>query len=936
MAAEADGSIIIDTQIKNENAIGDIGSLKAALKELTAAVKELTSGLASSFTNFGNNAQGAASQIDSISDSAKTAASNVETLEEQMAKITIDRGYEPTYNDNPEPKFGHAKGEYIDYGNTVQDFVDKYAAGMDTVKAKNTEVEQSTAQVTNEVSNNFQEAEEAPTMLGNTIGLIKNVVIDVVSGIKNGFSDAGDQFTNVSQKVDALKGRLDALEKQGLYFGDQEYDKTYAALQKAESELGAYKRQLSGTDKEQKKVSNSGRKMNSSLRSTKKEADPLTKSLFKLSNMFKLMLIRMAMRNVIQGVREGFENLARYSDDTNKALSEVMSSLTKFKNSIATAFTPILEVVAPIISKMILGLADLNNWIGQTFAALAGKDTYTKAIAVQEDYAASLKDTQKAAKDAADQAKKTTFAFDTLMQAQGGNKNANEYKAPTPDQMFKTEQVSNDAKALAKDVKSTLSDLFKPIKDSWEEYGPYTTNAVKTMFTSLKQLASDIGASFMKVWKDEGYGKAINDDLIVTFGNFALTVSNLATQFDKAWIKADTGTSIMRHLGDIVLEITGFFREASEMIKDWAATLDFGPLLTSFDNLLVKLLPIVSKIGDALLWFLENVLLPLAKWAIEQALPAALDLISAALDFLDAVIDALKPLAIWLWEEFLKPLGEWAGEIIIAALKKVTEKLTDFSNWIRDHKEDVLLMTEYVLAFFAAWKVAEFVGKITTMISNLGNLGNALMTLVGKLDLTKIGFFGVVAAMAALVTGALEVYKNWGAMTPTERIISMLLLLAGAAAMVAVSLGAIEGAAGAVLRGAAIASGIVAAKIAIDAGARKAASSNTAYSGTSYSPSSYAAYSNNVPQLATGTVVPPKAGNFLAMLGDNNKDYEVVSPLGTIKQAVKEVIGEMGLNGNGQGSAVMEIDGVKFGQIVYKYNNKENDRVGVRMVTNGG
>lgn len=937
MAAEADGSIIIDTEIRKENAIDDVASLKTALKDLTAAVKELTSGLANSFTNFGSNAQGAASKIDSISDSAKTAADSVESLEEQMAKITVDHGFEPTYNDNPEPRFGHARGEFIDYGNSVQEFVDKYAAGIDTVKTKNVEVKQSTDQAISAVKADFEKAEKSPSMLGNTIGLLKNTVIDVVSGIKSGFGSAGSQFSSVAEKVDALKGKLDALEKQGLYFGDNEYDRTYSSLKKAESELEQYKKQLNKVDGEQKKATRSNKRLNKGLNDTKKSANGAKMSL--LGMLGRSVLFSTVFRGIsliTSGLKTGVDNIARYSKSTNAALSSLMSSLTMLKNSIAAAFAPIFTAAAPALSKLISMLAEVNNWIAQTIAAMVGKDTYTKAIKVQEDYAASLTETQKAAKDAADQAKKTTFAFDTLIQAQGGNKTANEYKAPTPDQMFKTEQISNDAKTLAENVKSTLSDLFKPIKDSWEEYGPYTTSAVKTMFESLKKLAADVGASFIKVWKDEGYGKAITDDLIITFGNFALTVSNLATQFDKAWVNADTGTSIMRHLGDIVLEITGFFREASKSIMEWAADLDFSPLLTSFDGLLVSLIPIVNKIGTLLLWFLNEILLPLSKWAIEQAIPVTMDLISAALEVLNSVIEALQPLAIWLWEEFLKPFGEWAGEVIIAALEKVTEKLKDFSEWINEHKQDVLLMTEYVLAFFAAWKVAEFVGKITTMISSLGSLGNALFMLIGKLDLTKIGFFGVVAAMAALVTGALEVYKNWGAMTPTEKLISMLLLLAGAAATVAVTLHAIQGAWAVAAIGAAIAAGIVASKIAIDAGARRAASSSSTYSGTSYSPSSYSAYSNNIPQLATGTVVPPKAGNFLAMLGDNNKDYEVVSPLETMKQAFKEAIGEMGGMGGGAVNATLELDGTKFGQLVYKYNNKETNRVGTRIITNGG
>ena len=49
-----------------------------------------------------------------------------------------------------------------------------------------------------------------------------------------------------------------------------------------------------------------------------------------------------------------------------------------------------------------------------------------------------------------------------------------------------------------------------------------------------------------------------------------------------------------------------------------------------------------------------------------------------------------------------------------------------------------------------------------------------------------------------------------------------------------------------------------------------------------------------IPKLATGTVVPANYGEFLAVLGDNKREAEVVSPLSTMKQAFKEAIAEMG------------------------------------------
>lgn len=112
--------------------------------------------------------------------------------------------------------------------------------------------------------------------------------------------------------------------------------------------------------------------------------------------------------------------------------------------------------------------------------------------------------------------------------------------------------------------------------------------------------------------------------------------------------------------------------------------------------------------------------------------------------------------------------------------------------------------------------------------------------------------------------------------------------------------------------------------------------SGNGFSASSYPASAYAAYAANIPRLATGTVVPPKAGEFAAILGDNNRDYEVVSPLGTIKQAVLEALQEAGGRGNGDMTVIMEIDGTQFAKAVYKYNNKETQRVGVRLVTEGG
>ena len=50
----------------------------------------------------------------------------------------------------------------------------------------------------------------------------------------------------------------------------------------------------------------------------------------------------------------------------------------------------------------------------------------------------------------------------------------------------------------------------------------------------------------------------------------------------------------------------------------------------------------------------------------------------------------------------------------------------------------------------------------------------------------------------------------------------------------------------------------------------------------------------SIPYLAQGTVIPANYGNFLAMLGDNKREAEVVSPVSTMKQAMLEALAEAG------------------------------------------
>ena len=780
------------------------------------------------------------------------------------------------------------------------------------------------------------------------IKLLPQAFKDIPSIAKYAFSSVAKSVKQSSPKLRSLQDEIDRYtdalyyaQQAGYGLGDAPYDKAYKGLHKAKQAAEAYKKQLLGVDKTQKKASNTGNKFNKSLKDTNKSARGARMSLGKmLATSVLFSTVFRAISMVTSGLKEGMDNLSQYSDDTNRALSLLLSSLTQLKNTFATAFSPLVEVAAPALAQFINLLSQAVTWTAQLLAALTGKDTFVKAVKVQQDYADSLDKTKDETEAAAKETEKAIAPFDQLIQITRQKKDKDKESGELkPEDMFTTEEVSNDIKLQADAIKETLGQLFTPLKQSWEENGPQVLSSVKNMFSAVKQLAGDVSASFMQVWNAEGYGKAITDNLLITFSNLVDTVGNLITNFDKAWVSGDTGTKILRHLGDIILEITGFFRQASESLKEWSADVDFSPLLQSFDRVLIAIKPIVSDVGNALLWFLNSILLPITKWGVEQALPKVFDLIAAALGAVHSVVQALKPLGLWLWEEFLQPLGEWTGALIIAALEKLVEWLNKFSGWINENQVLVENITLAVITFFAAWKFSEFILGIGQLISSLGGFLAIGERVISILVRTVSSINPVILAVTSIISLITVLARNWDNMSPSEKVVSGILAAASAVGILAVALGALAGGVGAGVVAASLAAGIAAATIAINAGKRAAAAGYSGgYSSRSVYPvSAYASIPYKMPMLATGTVVPPRAGMFAAILGDNNRETEVVSPLSTMKQALKEALAESNISGGNQVvKADLVLDSTKFGQLVVKFGNSEKNRGGVRMVTEGG
>ncbi|MCH5343348.1 MAG: hypothetical protein J1E64_04850 [Acetatifactor sp.] len=518
---------------------------------------------------------------------------------------------------------------------------------------------------------------------------IDNAAESVKSGMQiiNDAMSSGvntDSLDTIQDKIDTISEHLKSLEAQGMRFGYEEYDKTYQELilalrqynatlseavsaerdtaqagQQAAQEVGLFQSVLmalsgaahapisilqalgnairklpratvnlvvSGFRKIAEFAGQAAKYVGGKLLSGMKKLGASMLRLNKstkgvgngLKNMLKYTLgisgLLVLFRKINSAVKEGMQNLAQYSSETNTHLSALKSSMTQLKNSLATAFAPILTVIEPILTRFINLLSQAAAYVGMFFAALTGKTSFTKAVAVQEDYAASLGETA----DNAKEAKKYLSGLDEIRTySEDKDSSSGGYQSPTPQEMFETVPIESKIKEFADKVKQTLSEMFAPLKEAWDKYGA-------PIVDKLKQIK----------------------DRFVEFG-----------------VQIATSTA------------------------EWFKNLNWEPLLQSVDKLLEKLQPLLDLILDGLAWAWENVLLPFGKWTLEEALPAVIDLFSAALGVLVEVLETLKPLGEWLWDNFLQPIAQWVGDAFVAGLELITDVLNKLSDCIAKWRE---------------------------------------------------------------------------------------------------------------------------------------------------------------------------------------------------------------------------------------------------------
>jgi phage-related protein len=614
MAGQADGYIIIDTEI-------DTNGAKAGSKELEANVRQCIS----SINGLGDKAKASlnkqANAFSKLNDQYREQEKIVEQLKEKVAELGKQQIPTDEYKEiqaqiesakTQMDKLIYAQEKFVALGGSedskkyksYQYDIDQLAKTIDDANKELQELEQNGEAFSSALGGEtptykYKELESELESLSQEIDVAKAKWDELRASNTGGINDEEIKSTleNLDllyEKYSAVEAKMREKEKFGTDVIKTEPVKEAAAamekLAQQEEKLASINDRLktsyddvkdsidsysnsannsatknasdnaSKLAKSNEKVADSGKKAADSLKETGSAAGNAKNGIMTLLKYgLGIRSLFVLFNKLRSAVVAGMSNLAQESGSTNSAISMLWGSLERLKNSLATAFAPILTAIAPILSKFVDMLSTAATYVSMFFSMLSGQKTYTRALAVQKDYAASLSDTASSAEDVADATNDAADAADAAAEATekylsplddlnkkdsksdsgsgsggggkspgaGGGGGGGTGSAP----MFTEEQIPN---AFLDNLQKVF-DLLKKIKDLfmsgfWDGLGDYKPQLaeLKKDLASIKRNLAEIFTDPEVVGAAKRFAKSVIYNLGVVAGSIASVGLTLA------------------------------------------------------------------------------------------------------------------------------------------------------------------------------------------------------------------------------------------------------------------------------------------------------------------------------------------------------------------------------------------------------------------------
>ena len=305
-------------------------------------------------------------------------------------------------------------------------------------------------------------------------------------------------------------------------------------------------------------------------------------------------------------------------------------------------------------------------------------------------------------------------------------------------------------------MKTAIGKVVAPIVGLFIPAITSAINAITAFFNKLASLLSLFGLDFPDVVEKTSSGISnIGNSASATADNIASTgdaASKAAKKIKKAFSgvdeinvlntskdsKSDGGSGGSDGIGDIGGAIDKGEDPISSAVKSTAdkimkyikplQDIKLDNLINAFGILKESVKELGGTIWQGLEWAYFNLLVPLAEWTIEDALPAFFYALSGALDAVSGILQEAYPVLDWLWQNFLKPIASWTGDVIVSALYGLGDAL----KWVGENANIVVGAMVGIGAAWATFKAMGILGAIVQFVSYSGKLAGAT-TIIGSL-----------------------------------------------------------------------------------------------------------------------------------------------------------------------------------------------------------
>lgn len=532
---------------------------------------------------------------------------------------------------------------------------------------------------------------------------------------------------------------------------------------------------------------------------------------------------------------------------------------------------------------------------------------------------------------------------------------------------LKIDSVITTISGLINGISTTIFRLLQEI--NWAKMGTMVANSIMNLFSRIDfaQAGQTIGAvvnSLMQMlvsivtnldWKKLALAvvaglknmfgsidkQTVIDGISGLFSGVSTMIVTMITAIDWEQVWADLTEGIK----SIITNIGKTFKESDNpVLQMFGGTIEglgeiagkvmeiIGVLAGALGNILVMLMPLIETIMD-LVFDLLDMIMPMLQPILDALMPALEKIMDTLLPIISKLFKKLTPIIQKIMDAFMEllipildlidPLMELV-EAILEPILEMLDPIIDIVLWLIDI---IVMLTKPILALLkpliqlvtAIMKpimafLQMLLSALKPIIGVIQFLVNLLVTgLVVAIDVV-ISIFSVIIKIVNVVMDVFAaMYKSvqksidslWGGM---KKVLNAILggiesLVNGILGMLNTMIRALN-------------------KLSFDI-----PDWVPVLGGKKFGFDIPEIPKVKIPKLAQGAVLPPNK-EFLAILGDQKSGTNIEAPLDTIKQALAEVLAEIGDRGCNTAPIVLQLDGRTIAKVVWSEEEKKYKQTG--------